>query len=345
MIEPTSLTGVLPRTAQPIMSGRKWEPWEVDFLRSAYREGVSPQQIADALGREKRAVINKAYYLHLSKKTWRPEEVALLRRLYVAHDPPNLYAIAEEMGRTRWAIAMKANELGITVTGRMRRAPIETARMAARRRAANPDTRLKLRLATLKQFREKGHPRGMLGKTHTPEVRKRISEAQRKRWGDPNSDVNTPEYRQKMADACMASAIKRLRKGDAKVAWSRAKSGTRDDLGIYVRSRWEANYARYLNWLKDQGQIAGWEYEPDTFLFEAIKRGTRSYTPDFKVAEKDGRVIYHEVKGWMDPKSVTKLKRMAKYYPDVKILVIGPSEYGAIAKWHRMIPNWEGEGK
>ncbi len=122
---------------------------------------------------------------------------------------------------------------------------------------------------------------------------------------------------------------------------SRAKSGFRADLGLYVRSRWEANYARYLNWLKAKGHITGWAYEPDTFWFEAIKRGTRSYTPDFKVTENDGRVVYHEVKGWMDAKSATKLKRMAKYYPDVAIVVIDRASYNAIRKWRQLIPDWE----
>lgn len=323
-----------------MLAAGKWEAWEVEFLRTAYQDGTPPQQIAEALGRKKRAVINKAYYLHLSKKMWRPEEVAQLRCFYRT-DEPNLYAIAEAMGRTRWSIAMKANELGITVPGRTRMAPIEIRRPAAQLAAAKPATKRKKRLATLKQFQETGHPRGMLGKTHTPEVRRRISEAQRKRWADPNADVHTPEYRQKMSDASMANAIQRLRRGNAKVAWSRAKSGTRPDLGIYVRSRWEANYARYLKWLASRGEIASWEYEPETFIFEAIKRGTRSYTPDFKVTENDGRVIYHEVKGWMDPKSVTKLKRMAQYYPDVKILVISQPEYQAIARWRRLIPDWE----
>lgn len=88
-------------------------------------------------------------------------------------------------------------------------------------------------------------------------------------------------------------------------------SGTREDLGIYVRSRWEANYARYLNWLKSLGEIRDWKYEPDTFEFADIKRGTRFYTPDFKITEKNGETVYHEVKGWLDQRSATKLKRMA----------------------------------
>ena len=91
---------------------------------------------------------------------------------------------------------------------------------------------------------------------------------------------------------------------------------------IYMRSSWEKKYANRLNILRMAGEIKGWEYEPDTFWFEAIKRGVRSYKPDFKVTYKDGSVQYHEVKGYLDAKSQTKLKRMAKYYPDVKIVVI-----------------------
>lgn len=68
--------------------------------------------------------------------------------------------------------------------------------------------------------------------------------------------------------------------------------------------------------------ISSWEYEPDTFWFEKIKRGVRSYTPDFKIVHKDGTVEYHEVKGWMDKKSQTKIKRMAIYHPEIKLVVL-----------------------
>jgi hypothetical protein len=118
--------------------------------------------------------------------------------------------------------------------------------------------------------------------------------------------------------------------------------GHREDLGIYVRSRWEANWARYLKWLAERGEIRGWEYEPDTFEFVGIRKGTRFYTPDFKITNNDGSVEYEEVKGWMTPKGKTKLKRMAKYHPDVKVSVIGQKEYTAIYKaLGNIIPNWE----
>ena len=52
--------------------------------------------------------------------------------------------------------------------------------------------------------------------------------------------------------------------------------GKREDLNnLFVRSSWEANYARYLNWLVGLGEIKSWEYEPEEFEFKTIKKGNR----------------------------------------------------------------------
>ena len=125
--------------------------------------------------------------------------------------------------------------------------------------------------------------------------------------------------------------------------YSRTKSGKREDLdGMFFRSSWEANWARYLNLLKKSGNIYKWEYEADNFEFP-IKRGTRSYTPDFKIWDsEESEPYYHEVKGWMDSKSKTRLNRMAKYHPDTKIIVIGEKQYKAVARKCRyLIKTWE----
>src|SRR3990167_2295917 len=90
----------------------------------------------------------------------------------------------------------------------------------------------------------------------------------------------------------------------------------------FFRSTWEANYARYLEFLKSKGEILDWEHEPKTFWFLEIMRGSRSYLPDFKVTNLDGSHHWAEVKGWMDSRSKTKIKRFAKYYPDEKLVLI-----------------------
>jgi hypothetical protein len=128
---------------------------------------------------------------------------------------------------------------------------------------------------------------------------------------------------------------------------SRSRGGRRDDLnGLYVRSAWEANYARYLNWLLRSGGIEKWEYEPETFEFKGIKRGVRFYTPDFRITNNDRSIEYHEIKGWMDAKSAVKLKRMAKYHPTIKVVLIDEPVYKALAKSVKcFIPEWESYGK
>lgn len=128
--------------------------------------------------------------------------------------------------------------------------------------------------------------------------------------------------------------------------YTNVRQGRRADLDDqFFRSAWEANFARYLNLLIKNGDIAIWRYEPDTFWFESIKRGTRSYMPDFKIWDtEDSEPYYYEVKGWMDAKSKTKLKRMAKYYPEVRIIVFGKKDYNSLRKnLSKVIPGWEGK--
>ena len=121
--------------------------------------------------------------------------------------------------------------------------------------------------------------------------------------------------------------------------------GRRSDLdNAYFRSRWEANYARYLNSQERNGEILRWEFEPHTFYFDQIKRGSIHYTPDFRVWELDGNYTWREIKGYMDQKSRTKLKRFAKYYPEEseRLHIIERAGMQALEKmWGRTIPHWE----
>lgn len=101
---------------------------------------------------------------------------------------------------------------------------------------------------------------------------------------------------------------------------------------MYFRSKWEANYALYLDFLVKNRQIAEWEYEAQYFEFDKIRHGTTRYLPDFKVTLLNGKFEYHEVKGYMDSRSKTKLKRMAKYHPEIKLILIDGDAYKDIKK-------------
>lgn len=96
-----------------------------------------------------------------------------------------------------------------------------------------------------------------------------------------------------------------------------------DSKPIYFRSSWEFYYSLFLEKLKQQGKITDWKHEPKCFWFNEIKRGVRSYLPDFCITHLNGSEEWSEVKGFYDSKSQTKMKRMAKYYPEVKIRLVG----------------------
>ena len=65
-----------------------------------------------------------------------------------------------------------------------------------------------------------------------------------------------------------------------------------------------------------------------------------------KVTGLDDSEEYHEVKGWMDDKSITKLKRMRIYHPDVRIKLVEKKEYMEIGRDHsQSILDWEYDAK
>jgi hypothetical protein len=127
-----------------------------------------------------------------------------------------------------------------------------------------------------------------------------------------------------------------------KIADKKITIGKRADLNNqFFRSSWEANYARYLNMLINQNIIIKWEYEPDEFEFVKIKRGNRYYKPDFKVFYSDGSYEYHEVKGYYDKTSLTKLKRFRKYFPHLSLIMIDEQWFKANNNLKQIIKNWE----
>lgn len=89
----------------------------------------------------------------------------------------------------------------------------------------------------------------------------------------------------------------------------------------YFRSKWEANFALYLEFLKSKGAIKQWWFEAEWFYFP-FSYGTTRYLPDFKVEEPDGSFTYYEVKGFLTGKARTQLKRMTKYHPKIKLIII-----------------------
>jgi hypothetical protein len=113
--------------------------------------------------------------------------------------------------------------------------------------------------------------------------------------------------------------------------------GFRSDLGFYVRSSFEANYARILKLIN-----VPFKYECQRFfLFDKLGNKIASYCPDFYFPETDSFV---ELKGWMGPKSKWLIDEFVKQYPKVKfkVLMQDDDEWKQLTqKYSKLIPEWE----
>lgn len=250
---------------------------------------------------------------------FQPEDEARLYREYQKYaDAGHLNDLARQMGRTKHFLCRRAGMLGLTDPTRKKPYLAEGMSKFIR-----------------KWIAKNGHPRGMAGKRHGEHAKQIVAKASRERWSSM-SEQNRADFVQLQVKARHKSTAPRNN-----VTWKQGW-GVVGGKRCFFRSRWEANYARYLEWLKQQKQIREWDHEPVTFWFLNIKRGTRSYLPDFRVIENDGREIFHEVKGWIDAGSKTKLKRMKKYHPQVKLILIDTKGYKAIKnKMSNAIKGWE----
>jgi hypothetical protein len=286
---------------------------------------------------------------------WSQEQVAFLTENYPKFGREKC---AELMGMTESKIRMKASRLGLTARGVSdawkKKQEEHAEKLTGRKRPEqalvikklheegklikNDEQKLAISVRMKKHIAENGHPRGSLGMVHTEETKKIIGQKSSENWAS-YSDDKKQEILEKSSRtrATNGNYVQERPNASWKAAWHEI-GGVRK----YYRSKWESNYAYYLQWLKEKGEILDWKHEPKVFWFEGIKRGTVSYLPDFLVIEKNGKETYHEVKGWMDDRSKTKISRMAKYHPDVTLIVIDSKAYQSLRKSvSKIVPGWE----
>lgn len=108
--------------------------------------------------------------------------------------------------------------------------------------------------------------------------------------GNPMSGIKRPNF---------GTILQKVR---SKI-YTYGKRGFREDIGHYVRSSWEADFARLWKYLK-----APYEYEKHRFDLDEFGK----YTPDFYLPESNR---YYEVKGRMDMEFIeNRLKRLYEKY-------------------------------
>lgn len=325
-----------------------WSAAEDAELRALYPDH-SGKEIGELLGRTTGSVRNRSWRLSLNSRKaplWSDAELQRLIDAYTPYDGAHvpLDALAKSMGRPKCNVCTKAKALGLTQqSGRIDpdKKWADGRWKTLRKYATREEAKRAGTEAMKATIAKNGHPRGALGMKHTDEAKRKMKEAT-DRWHASASQEQKDAARRK----AKLTTLARYGTGNPSMrgqnGFSRCKGGRRADLGdCYFRSAWEANYARYLNFLLQKGEITAWEYEPKTFIFHGVTRGALTYTPDFLITEKDGRCVWHEVKGWMTSESKTRLKRMAKHYPEEMVILIQQPEYKAISQYAGLIEGWE----
>jgi hypothetical protein len=162
--------------------------------------------------------------------------------------------------------------------------------------------------------------------------------------------------------------------------YSKTKTGTPSDLGIRVRSTWEANFLRLLKYLQAQGTVLYFGYEEHLHIFPgsgATKRKNDRIRLDVHLAwcgdlgEALGLSIPSDItSGWIEVKGRLKvggclaqldmsptsqlatndhdsrivLGKFQRHYPAQakRTWLIGEAEYKALcARYKGLVPYWE----
>lgn len=114
--------------------------------------------------------------------------------------------------------------------------------------------------------------------------------------------------------------------------------------GKLLKSDAEYSFALLMDALIKTGEVVEVEYEPKPFYFDGIRRGTVSYTPDFRVLWKaEDCNTYYEIKTGtaIAPKDITKWKRFQSRYPEEKLILVYPKEPNPRKRNGRANPIWQ----
>lgn len=277
-------------------------------------------------------------------KRWTPEEVELLKKHYptkglafcaklfdVPHHRIRIKAAALRLRQDRNSAFFKDWQTRAAQSKIGKKRPGQSLVMKSLHKQGklvrNDDSKKRQADSWRKTIAKNGHPKGMLGKHHSAEARAVMS---KKRRGVKKN--LTKEQKEQYAIRASRTMQKRMREHGTFYSRGKQSWHTIGDQRHFFRSSWEVVYAKYLQSLFEHKEILRWEFEPQVFQFTNTGDGVRSYVPDFRVTNLDGSIEFHEVKGWMDKKSIIKLEKMKFEYPNIVLKLIRKKEYDQLPK-------------
>lgn len=295
---------------KPARQWKKFTKKEDQIIQENYQD-LSSREIGELLQRSEKAIVDRVYKMRFEnkRKIWSPIEINFLINYYkgTKKEDFNLKDLSNYLGCDKSTTCRKAKELGLTDK---KRKNSKSHKLASGKGMKNWHSKYE-------------HPRGMLGKHHTQEVKDFISK------GHLGKKYNLTDEQRKKRSERSREQIKKMMKGTN--MYSRTNSSIRKDLGLYLRSNWEANYIRILNLEKIK-----WNYEPKTFECKDEKKGIVSYIPDIYLPDTDE---WLEVKGWLDSRSKMKLKLFKKHFPEdfKKLQVVIKSRQLKTLQWFQKL--------
>lgn len=317
------------------MKANKWTEEEINILKEIYskRDEFPSRELTEnvkkLINRSPTSIKNKAYELGITSRDryYTKEQEQFLKDNYNKMSYEDMAIVLKKDGKN---VFRKCKQLGLS-----KKEKCNTRLKEKKQRIYTDEEREKMSLRAKEWYKKHEHPKGFKNKVHTQEERTKMSKGIKKAWQNYDESKLLLRNLKQRNTRIKNETLNPLK--FQKNPYSRSKGGKRKDLGnTYFRSSWEANIARYYNYIGVE-----WQFEPKTFIFENVKRGSVSYTPDFYLPNEDKWV---EVKGWFDSKSKTKLRRFKEQYPEEynKLTLITEKEYNEIKKKvSYFIQGWE----
>jgi hypothetical protein len=147
---------------------------------------------------------------------------------------------------------------------------------------------------------------GFKGKTHTTEIRKKLSEIS-KELHQKGICVNPPSWSGKTHTEQTKKQLSKSMVGNTNGVGRGKRTKYKD---IWFKSSWEAKVAKHLD---DQSIV--WKYEETCYMLE----GNKSYRPDFFIYENGLFVKLIEVKGYFRKENREKFDMFKQLYSDITI--------------------------
>jgi len=192
---------------------------------------------------------------------------------------------------------------------------------------------------TMKRNRPHEKRKSIPNKENNPFWYQRVCEGNKELWTRPGFKEMVRESRENSLayqniDHKKASKVARekIMEYGLPESQGRGKVGHREDIGHFVRSTWEANWCRILNFLGKE-----YEYESRKCRFDLGELGI--IILDTYIPEDD---LYVEIKGYLKGDSFVKLRALLDSQPSINLKILDREVYEVFRrKYKPLIADWE----